>query len=219
MTILTKLAIAREFYRAHRDVGARPQWNELRLIWSAYSEPHRHYHTLEHIRNTIRITRNCFPGRNSYDLSTVVLALLYHDIVYDVNSKHNEAESAEWWTMYALGRFRPEVVNKVTQLILSTQAHKVGPDSDDLDRIMNDADMSILAAEEDDYQEYARNIWREYHAVGREVYVQHRVAFLNSVDVDSLFHTDEFRTSVRAAINLDWERETLTHNPWEILVD
>ena len=119
--------------------------------------------------------------------------------------------------MYALGRFRPEVVNKVTQLILSTRAHKVGPDSDDLDRIMNDADMSILAAEEDDYQEYARNIWREYHAVGREVYVQHRIAFLNSVDVDSLFHTEEFRTSVRAAINLDWERETLTHNPQEIL--
>ena len=65
-------------------------WNE---IVQRYSEPHRHYHTLDHLDNMVA---ELIPVMNVIkDRSTTVMAIAYHDIVYDVLKQDNEEQSAE----------------------------------------------------------------------------------------------------------------------------
>jgi len=78
-----------------RRLGARsdpaPAHGE---IHRAYSEPHRHYHTLEHIAHALAR----FDGiRSRVDAADAAeLALWLHDFVYDPRTKDNEARSAAY---------------------------------------------------------------------------------------------------------------------------
>jgi predicted metal-dependent HD superfamily phosphohydrolase len=47
----------------------------------AYSEPHRKHHTIEHIGSLLRQLEE--HGHAVVDRDAVVLAMLFHDVVYD----------------------------------------------------------------------------------------------------------------------------------------
>lgn len=131
-----------------------------RLV-EAYSEPHRHFHTLEHVAEVLRVAGRLGGG------PAVQLAVWFHDAVYDPKAKdsHNErlsAESAER-ELTALG-LPAEVVTQVVDLVRST-AHFdggsgkfTGPDFDAL----HDADLAILGASEGRYARYAADVRKEY---------------------------------------------------------
>lgn len=60
-------------------------------IIRAYSEPHRHYHTLDHL--VFMITKAI---EWKWELTDeLIYAILYHDFVYDTSAKDNEEKSAE----------------------------------------------------------------------------------------------------------------------------
>ncbi len=127
-----------------------------RLV-EAYSEPHRHYHTLEHVGEVLRVV-----GRLKGD-AAVQLAVWFHDAVYDPRAKDNEARSGELavWELSAVG-LPGEVALRVAELVQST-AHfdptdGSGPDFDTL----HDADLAILGASEVRYARYAADIRKEY---------------------------------------------------------
>ncbi|MCU0704905.1 MAG: hypothetical protein MUF18_13085 [Fimbriiglobus sp.] len=142
---------------------------------AAYSEPHRHYHTLEHVGEVLRVVGRLKGG------ASVLLAVWYHDAVYDPKANDNETRSAElaMRELAALG-LPAALVNHVAELVRST-AHFdggtfTGPDFD----ILHDADLAILGASEVRYARYAADVRKEYAWVPEADYYAGRRKVLNS---------------------------------------
>jgi predicted metal-dependent HD superfamily phosphohydrolase len=123
-----------------------------------YTEPHRFYHTLQHILfmlsefETVReISRNPLA---------LELAILYHDIVYLPESTKNEEGSAEVFSIHAEAlNLNPQLVGETKKLILATKFHS--PYDED-SALLIDLDLLILGQSEKTFDEYEVNIRREY---------------------------------------------------------
>src|ERR1700730_2659950 len=96
---------------------ASPTFAEL---VGAYSQPGRHYHTLDHIAALFHQLDQ--HGEGIADRSAVKLAIFFHDAVYVATRSDNEAESA------ALARERltalglpAALIARVADLILATR--------------------------------------------------------------------------------------------------
>ena len=180
------------------DADAR--WSQ---IVAAYSEPHRHYHTLDHIAAVVTLwgtVRDCFD-----DPDQALLALFYHDIVYDPARSDNEEKSALF-----LPKNHPKpTLNRTETHIKATQKHTENADSDT--NLVLDIDMSILGAPWPDYLAYARNVAREFLPVyGLEAYAMGRVAIFLTPTLarDRIFLTPQFEhLNPLAHNNLLAERE------------
>ena len=64
-----------------RSCGAPAASAVLDEIAQAYREPHRHYHTLDHIADLLTLLGR--HGKGTADRDALELAILFHDIVYD----------------------------------------------------------------------------------------------------------------------------------------
>lgn len=221
MKLWYTIYLALQWRQIHRDLRSSKahRWDEFQRIMACYSESHRHYHVLRHLYQTIKMARDCYKDEiDSRSVSWVVAALFYHDVVYTIGSQTNEEDSAAQWRRYAAGRFGDIVLHEVSDMIIMTKSHKLQSGAELMHRIMNDCDMSILAADEDEYMRYARNIWCEYRVAGREAYREGRLNFLRNLDTDNIFHTN-VPSSYMAAMNVALEIETLEDHPERIMVD
>jgi len=91
-----------------------------------------------------------------------LLAVWYHDAVYDTRAADNEERSADLGrTTLAKLSVEPDVVQETARLILLTKTHRTTGD-DTAGQLMLDADLSVLGAEPKDYDRYAAAIRREY---------------------------------------------------------
>ncbi len=135
-----------------------------------YGEPHRHYHTLEHIAEMLRVVpRLAAPGAS---LPAVPLAVWFHDAICDPRSDTNEAESGRYAERTLSGLGLPtSAIAEVVGLILSTD-HRIvlGRDATVQHRILHDADLAILGASAERYDRYAADIRKEYAWVPEERY-------------------------------------------------
>ena len=147
-----------------------------RLV-AAYSEPHRFYHTLEHLGEMFRVA-----GRLPVaDRLSVNLAIWFHDVIYDPTRSDNEERSAivagEWLAELPLS---PTVIQWVQQLVRAT-AHGTPPPTEDADILcLLDADLAILGSAEARYLRYAEAIRREYAHIPEPEYQAGRAAVLRS---------------------------------------
>lgn len=213
------LYLARAWYRAHAEFGIKPDWKEFLAIRKAYSEEHRFYHTWQHIYECVRFV-DLHYGRQAL----VVFALFYHDIVYDVARKDNEEKSAERWEAYGMKRQIQNAIGwlkcrQIGDLIRMTATHKVEPGQPLIFSMMNDADMHVFLCPDAHYLLYARGIWQEYKAVGRDKYIEGRLGFLSTIDPNTIFYTHQARELVHhARANLDLEKTILETTPDVILV-
>ena len=176
-------------------VSAAAAYHVFDRLVEAHSEPHRHYHTLEHVAEVLRVA-----GRLSGEI-TVSLAVWFHDAVYDPRAEDNEAKSAELAEreLNGLG-LTAEVVGHVAELVRST-AHfdptRVGgPDADAL----HDADLAILGASEARYARYAADIRTEYAFVLDAEYKAGRTAVLRTfLARERIYRTDVMHAEGEAA--------------------
>jgi predicted metal-dependent HD superfamily phosphohydrolase len=159
--------------------------------------------------------------RSEAQTHQIKMALFFHDVIYDPARYDNEERSAEAFQAFAIRRgMNLRELGIIEDLILLTKSHKLGKDAGRAAQIMIDVDMCILGTPRQQYEEYARNVWREYSMHGAEKYREGRMAFLASVDPATLFSTPEMQVlTSRAERNLTWELETLEKNPKSILVD
>ena len=76
-------------------------WNELQYtpplglyeqLLQAYSEPQRHYHTLQHLAECLQLQSE--SAHLAQHPAEIAIALWFHDAVYDVKAHDNEARSA-----------------------------------------------------------------------------------------------------------------------------
>ena len=164
-----------------------PLWEE---IAQAYSSDGRFYHNLNHLENMLS---QLLPVKdNVKDWDALILALCYHDIIYDPLKNSNEEESA------ALAEKRLSNLSiskakrrKVQELILATKTHTL-TDEADLN-LFTDADLSILGSDDMVYQQYAAAIRMEYAAVPDMLYIPGRIKVLNHfLGMNQIFKTNHF---------------------------
>lgn len=148
---------------------AHTAWLELE---EAYTEPHRHYHTLTHIA---AVLEGLDRHRSQFDdPQTAELALFYHDLVYDPARQDNEAQSAARLTERLSGHLSPDRLNRACAHIEATRHHN--PTGDPDTNLVLDIDMSILSAPWPDYLAYAKGVYAEYLPVyGAQAYATGRV--------------------------------------------
>lgn len=145
-------------------------------LTTLYSEPHRKYHTLQHLAE-------CF---SLYDAVTtepkngpaVELAIWFHDAIYDTSAMDNEEASAvlATQTLAKAGLVQP-LVALVSQLILSTRHDAVSSSSIEA-LVLQDVDLSILGAPASRYEEFEVQIRSEYHWVPDSIFRDRRSEIL-----------------------------------------
>ena len=170
--------LQRQWVRQLGEIGVAPDkaYPTFDRLVAAYSEPHRHYHTLEHLAEVMRVVSRL--ATTCKNLPAVLLAVWFHDAVYNPAAHDNEERSARL-AVRCLRELKepPETVLAVETLVLAT-AH-AGEEPDDPDtQVLLDADLAILGASEERYQRYATDIRAEYAFVPDETYRLDRAKIL-----------------------------------------
>jgi len=139
---------------------------------AAYSTPGRHYHTLKHIHHVLSTIETL--EIYTKDLAAVQLAAWFHDVIYDTQAQDNEERSADYACelLSSLG-LSASIIATVTRLILNTKHHQAAVD-DYNSQVLLDADLTILAANPIQYQEYTHAIRQEYNYVPETEYIAGR---------------------------------------------
>jgi predicted metal-dependent HD superfamily phosphohydrolase len=167
-------------------------------IATAYGEPIRRYHTLEHITAVLDVVDDLGaavevdPG--AADAAGIHLAAWLHDVVYDPTRGDNEARSAQLArALLADLGVADEVIVGAARLIELTATHAVA-DDDRAGAVLIDADLSILGAPHEVYLHYARCIRGEYGHLSDDTYRDGRIVVLETfAGRDPIFRTAEGR--------------------------
>lgn len=176
-------------------------WDAVRSLIDRYSEPHRAYHNLTHILDCIdelnefdhqyKDDLTGIPGLPALDRSKLVLAIWYHDAIYDPKAKDNEEKSAEIFTLEAQSAgMSSEAVRDIGDMILATKSHvSEHPNTS----ILLDIDLSILGRDPVTFAEYDAQIRAEYDFVPRLIYYPKRYEIMQGfLKRPRLFITDYF---------------------------
>jgi hypothetical protein len=132
-------------------LGARAPAGLFEALAARYAEPHRAYHTLQHLQE-------CFAALDpvageAEHLAEVRLALWFHDAIYDTHAHDNEEASARWASdSLAEGGADRAAAERVRALILATK-HDALPAAGDA-QLLVDIDLSILGASDARFVEY-----------------------------------------------------------------
>lgn len=166
-------------------------------LTAAYSEPHRHYHTVAHIEKCLAEVSRAWSY--AIHLNEIRWAILFHDAVYDPRRSDNEARSAEWACRVMDELQRPEEeMARVRALILAT-AHANEPATAD-EALLVDIDLSILGADTAAFDLYDLGVRAEYEWVPQQAYRQARGEVLASfLNRERLYHTAVYRLDLEAA--------------------
>ena len=185
-----------------RDLGlAAPAEATLDALLARWSEPHRRYHTPQHLRECLALFEEHRalaqrPGE-------VALAVWFHDVVYDTGRHDNEAASADWAVrVLAEAGAAGEVAQRVRALILATR-HAQTPATPD-ERLLVDIDLAILGAAPRRFAEYERQIRDEYGFVPEAHFREKRAQVLRGfLERPALFATPALAQRFEAAARLN----------------
>jgi predicted metal-dependent HD superfamily phosphohydrolase len=177
-----------------------------------WSEPHRRYHTLDHLDTVLSIVDA--NARLAADLSAVRLAAWFHDAVYDPTAGPggNEDASAQLASaeLGALG-LDAATTAEVARLIRLTADHDAEA-GDSNGCLLADADLAILAAEPEDYIRYADAIRDEYRHVPDPMYRIGRGTVLrNLLDLPVLYRVVPARVEWTGRARANLRRELGLH--------
>lgn len=135
-----------------------------------YQEPHRKFHTLEHVKDLLKKSEIFYLKFEERQILT--LAIFYHDAIYDIHRSDNEEKSAS--LLRSCGPYLnlpEEIVESASKLIQDTQAIN----------LFNALDYSILASNENLYEDYKSKIYEEYQVIPRTIFTTKRIEILSSL--------------------------------------
>lgn len=179
-----------------------------------YREPHRRYHTVEHLAAMLAVIDDL--AADAEDLDAVRYAAFFHDAVYAVDGTDNEEASARLaeTALPALG-VAADTVAEAARLVRLTGGHHPDP-SDRNGAVLCDADLAILAADATAYAAYTAAVRAEYAHVPDPLFRSGRAAVLTALTGQpALFRTPTARARYEfaARANLAAELATLTAEP------
>ena len=179
-----------DWIAAWRLLGVAPPVGLHAALLAAWSEPQRHYHTLQHLAECLTLADEL--REEMAHPAEVVLALWFHDAVYDVRAHDNEARSAQW-AAQALNEagVAPDACARIDAMIMATchgaAASPGTPDS----ALLVDIDLAILGSEESRFAEYEAQIRAEYAWVPADVFrVKRREVLRGFLDRARIYTTD-----------------------------
>jgi pantetheine-phosphate adenylyltransferase len=140
-------------------------------LWNA---PHRRYHTERHLRDLLEQI-SAYPNLSQKDQDILMLAALFHDIIYEPRRSDNEERSAQF--LLDVSKHSPHITH-VVQLIHDTKHHVP---SSPLSAIFCQMDMSIVHAPYETLLEWEDGIRYEYGHLPWKDYKERRIAFLESI--------------------------------------
>lgn len=194
---MTPHPIDHEFLKAWRGIGACGTGEAcLAALRAAWREPQRHYHGLQHLSECLDLLRAHRDLAKRPD--ELVLALWFHDAIYDPRAKDNEARSADW-AAQALGEAGadPAAIARIHGLILDT-AHAAAPAPGD-PSLLVDIDLAILGAAPERFAEYERQVRTEYAWVPGFLYRYKRRQLLREfAKREPLYRTPALRERLEA---------------------
>jgi predicted metal-dependent HD superfamily phosphohydrolase len=194
--------------RAWDALNGVPRTGFFETMISRYTEPKRHYHTLQHLAECFdafdAIAHHCLRPFE------VEMAIWFHDAIYDVTRQDNEERSADL-AFQSLSKSGVEVLcaSRVSKLVLGTD-HRSAPTSQDA-RVLSDVDLWILGSPEERFRQYEDQIRWEYTAHNDGAYIEGRQKvvrhFLNLCGggETSLFHAAEFKSGLQAQAKANLE--------------
>ena len=185
------------------ELGAREtSGGLLNQLVAAYSEQHRHYHTLQHLRECL--AHFDAAGSLARHPAEVELALWFHDAVYDPQRDDNEERSADWaQRSVAAAGCEPAVGERVKALVLATGGHAASHDPDT--QLLLDIDLAILGASAERFAEFERQVRAEYAHVPADAYRSGRARVLRGfLDRPRIYGTAPYHDALeqRARANL-----------------
>jgi predicted metal-dependent HD superfamily phosphohydrolase len=202
-------ALGDRFARLWSRVGASdPAGAVFEQVYRAWTEPHRHYHNVDHLRHCLRELDDAPETDADRDLAEI--ALWFHDAVLLPGSPDNESRSAEW-AVRALAEagVSKAPVDEVARLVQLTDHTR--PAEDPTGALVCDVDLSILGQPSAAFAEYERRIRAEYGSVPEQLYQQGRAAVLGRLLArDPLYRTAHFNTRYEAAARLNLTRSLET---------
>jgi len=163
-----------------------------------YCEPHRHYHTLTHLREGADLLDEVV-GLSEASMG-LYFAWLYHDAVYDTRASNNEQESARLATSVIMAcRWPMEFASEVYNLIIATKSHQPVTLAQ---AFMVDVDLAILGATTPRFEEYEQGIRSEYSWVPEDIYRVKRAEILEGfLNRPEIYHTMHFRQRFELVAN------------------
>ncbi|GGB17042.1 hypothetical protein GCM10011492_03520 [Flexivirga endophytica] len=181
-------------------------------LLARWSEPHRSYHTAQHLREMLSAVDRlgATAGVAERDRRVAHVAAWLHDAVYDVQAPpgDSERESAQL-ARDLLASFGVDgnAIRTVVELILLTIEHGTdvpGPLAD----AFTDADLAILAAPAGRFDEYCAQVRAEYAHVPDAAYATGRSDILTVfVDRAEVYRTAFARDAWTAAARANIRRE------------
>lgn len=149
----------------------------IQVLRRCWTEPHRHYHTWEHLEACMELWE-CF--HDTWMSPWIAgLALAFHDAIYDPQRRDNEERSAELAARVLASAGLPAItIATIQYLILATdhRSRSLGSDAS----LVIDIDLATLGAEPDRYDTYVRAIRREYAHVDDAAWSTGRSAVLTA---------------------------------------
>lgn len=198
--------VKKYWYEFCRKIGITDVMTERLFgeLVDRYANPKRYYHILDgHIAacirefNTVRIL-----AKNPIVVET---ALWVHDACYDTHNHTNEEESADWAVNFCKAAGIKLDFDKLQDLVSMTKHHLPGNNQDA--QIVADCDLAILGKPEKIFDEYERNIRREYEWVPEAVFRKNRANFLEDfLKRPKIFYTDQLKEKYEKQARLNIAR-------------
>ncbi|MEO1170701.1 MAG: N-methyl-D-aspartate receptor NMDAR2C subunit [Myxococcota bacterium] len=202
-----------QFYAALRTLGATEEPRLFEELLTRYQEPHRAYHTLSHVTACLGWLE--WSWALAERPNEILVALWYHDAVYEPRASDNEEQSA------ALARERlsgcgadPTAVDRVARLVMATRDH-VGASRDE--QLIVDIDLAILGARPALFDAYDHGIRSEYAHVPAPLYAFGRRRVLRRfLESPVLYQTAPLRETLESPARANLTRALrLTRScPW-----
>lgn len=184
--------------------------NLFAAIVRAYTQPNRHYHNLQHLCHMVQCLQDYRYLLESE--AVVMLAVFYHDIVYQTHRKDNEQRSAQLahQQITQLG-CSADLATEVAQLIAATHRHEA-LHSRNNDYFFLDADLAILGSPPDEYQQYAHQIRLEYANVPIWLYKYGRAKVLRHfLERSRIYYTPQMHQTLDANARRNLAAELLSY--------
>lgn len=224
--------VVREELKVGEEVSQVWFWRLVNL----YSEQQRQYHTNKHLVQGLLRILEVLGDRESANyekksLVMLVLTLFFHDAIYFPMRKDNEEVILSifhilfpkiwliFLTFYQNSillflEFSGEVnletslSDQISNTIILTKKHLDAglEDTEGLEQIFLDIDMSILGASQEDYKVYIDEIRREYSQMKDIQFQKGRLQFLKSLKNKKIYRSSRFmEMNEQAKNNIQWE--------------
>ena len=186
---------------------AQPDPALLGELLAHWAQPHRKYHSTEHLQACLRhFARLQVMPQYPHE---VELALWFHDAIYEIGRPDNEQRSADWAcaALRAAG-VDGSAADRVHALVMVTR-HDCAPGTGD-QQVLLDIDLSILGQPTHVFARYELQIAEEFAAVPlAQRRVRRRAILQQFLDRPRVYHTAQFhalwetqaRANLQASVN------------------